>query len=140
VNRGALQGMTKIPLPSTRPHQPDGQQCAILLLLLVQAKEGESGKGYSRVRVAEITLKRLWGRHRLDDRFLRETQEWLFRAGWTLFYAGTTFALVQTKSVEGWPRISSKRLADTLEAVAKGTFDFGPYYPLLVGHESEGEE
>ena len=60
--------------PSKRPYQPDAQECAILLVLLVQTKEGESGKGYSRIRVAEITLKRLWGRHRLDDEFLREGQ------------------------------------------------------------------
>jgi hypothetical protein len=126
--------------PSKRPHQPDAQQCAILLVLLVQTKEGESGKEYSRIRVAEITLKRLWVRHRLDDEFLREVQEWLFRAGWALFYAGTTFALVQSRSVEGWPRISSKRLSDTLKEVAEGTFDFDRHYHLLVGHESEVEE
>jgi hypothetical protein len=126
--------------PSKRLHQPDAQECAILLVLLVQAKEGQSGKGYSRIRVAEITLKRLWRRHRLDDEFLREVQEWLFRAGWALFYAGTTFALVQSRSVEGWPRVSSKRLADTLKEVAEGTFDFDQHYHLLVGHESEGED
>ncbi len=125
---------------SKRPYQPDAQECAILLLLLVQAKEGESGKGYSRVRVAEITLKRLWGRHRLDDEFLRQVEEWLFRAGWALFYAGTTFALVQTKSVEGWPRVSSKRLAAQLKEVAEGDFNFEPYYHLLLEGESDSED
>jgi hypothetical protein len=120
-----------------RPYQPDAQECAILLVLLVQAKEGESGKGYSRVRVAEITLKRLWGRHRLDDDFLRDVEEWLFRAGWALFYSGTTFALVQAKSVEGWPRVSSKRLAAQLKEVAQGEFDFGPHYHLLLEDETE---
>ena len=103
-------------------------------------RRGSPGRGTREIRVAEITLKRLWGRHRLDDEFLREVQEWLFRAGWALFYAGTTFALVQSRSVEGWPRISSKRLADTLKEVAEGTFDFDQHYHLLVGHESEGEE
>ncbi len=125
---------------SKRPYQPDAQECAILLLLLVQAKEGKSGKGYSRVRVAEITLKRLWGRHRLDDEFLRQVEEWLFRAGWALFYAGTTFALVQTKSVEGWPRVSSKRLAAQLKEVAEGDFNFEPYYHLLLEGESDSED
>jgi hypothetical protein len=125
--------------PSKRPYQPDAQECAILLVLLVQAKEGKSEKGYSRIRVAEITLKRLWGRHRLDDEFLREVEEWLFRAGWALFYAGATFALVQTKSVEGWPRVSSKRLADDLEKVAQGEYDFDPHYHLLLEDESDSE-
>jgi hypothetical protein len=81
--------------------------------------------------LSEITLKRLWGRHRLTDDFLAEVQEWLFRAGWALFYAGTTFAMVKTKAVEGWPRVSSKRLQDKLEDVAHGEFDFERYFHLL---------
>jgi hypothetical protein len=125
---------------SRRPYLPAAQECAILLVLLAQAKERGAAKGYSRVRVAEITLKRLWGRHHLDDEFLREVEEWLFRAGWALFYAGATFALVQIKSVEGWPRVSSKLLAAQLKEVAQGQFDFGPYYHLLLADESDSAE
>jgi len=89
---------------SPRPHAPDPLECAILLLLLVGPQER------TRARLAEITLKRLWNRRRLRDDFLREVQDWLFRAGWALFYAGTTFAIVKTKAVEGWPRVTSKDL------------------------------
>jgi hypothetical protein len=85
-----------------RPYKPDALECAILLLLLVQPEER------TRARLAEITLKRLWSRRRLRDDFLREVQDWLFRAGWALFYAGTTFAIVKTKAVEGWPRVTYK--------------------------------
>jgi hypothetical protein len=111
---------------TARPYQPDALECAILLLLLVQSKDR------TRARLAEITLKRLWKRRRLGDEFLREVQEWLFRAGWALFYAGTTFGLVKTKAVEGWPRVTSKELAADLTEVARGKFDFSRYYHLLL--------
>jgi hypothetical protein len=114
-----------------RPYQPDTLECAILLLLLVQQKER------TRARLAEITLKRLWNRRRLGDEFVREVQEWLFRAGWALFYAGTTFGVIKTKSVEGWPRVTSKDLRPELVKVARGGFDFGRHYHLLLDDETE---
>jgi hypothetical protein len=116
---------------TARPHQPDALECAILLLLLVQPKER------TRIRLAEITLKRLWTRRRLNDEFLREVTEWLFRAGWALFHAGRTFGLVKTKAVEGWPRVTSKELEAELEKVARGQFDFSRHYHLLLEEETE---
>ena len=120
---------------ATRPYQPDAMECALLLLLLVQPKP--MMKGRTRIRLAEITLKRLWKRRRLGDEFLREVQEWLFRGGFALFYAGTTFGLVKTKSVEGWPRVTSKELEAELDEVARGRFDFSRHYDLLLDDESE---
>jgi hypothetical protein len=116
---------------TARPYQPDAMECAILLLLLVQPKER------TRIRLAEITLKRLWKRRRLNDEFLREVTEWLFRAGWALFYAGTTFGLVKTRAVEGWPRVTSKELEAELDKVARGEFDFSRHYHLLLDDETE---
>jgi hypothetical protein len=116
---------------TTRPYQPDPMECAILLLLLIDPKEG------NRIRLAEITLKRLWKRRRLGDEFLREVTEWLFRAGWVLFFAGFTFAAVRVKSVQGWPRATSKELEAELEKVARGQFDFSRHYHLLIDDETE---
>jgi hypothetical protein len=123
-----------------RIFQPDAQECAILLLLLIRGNESGEQREISRVRLAEITLKRLWGRHRLTDSFLAEVEEWLFRAGWALFYAGTTFAMVKTKAVEGWPRVSSKRLRGELEKVARGEFDFDRYFHLLEEQRRDSDE
>jgi hypothetical protein len=123
-----------------RVFQPDAQECAILLILLIRGNESGEQREISRVRLAEITLKRLWGRHRLTDSFLAEVEEWLFRAGWALFYAGTTFAIVKTKAVEGWPRVSSKRLRGELEKVARGEFDFDPYFHLLEEQRRDSDE
>jgi hypothetical protein len=116
---------------ASRPYQPDAMECAILLLLLVGPEER------TRARLAEITLKRLWSRRRLRDDFLHEVQDWLFRAGWALFYAGTTFAIVKTKAVEGWPRVTSKDLRAELTKVARGEFDFSRHYGLLSEDETE---
>ena len=82
-------------------------------------------------------LKRLWNRRRLRDEFLREVQDWLFRAGWALFYAGTTFAIVKTKAAEGWPRVTSKELGTELAKVARGEFDFSRHYGLVLDDATE---
>jgi hypothetical protein len=116
-----------------RPYEPDALECAILLLLLVGPEER------TRARLAEITLKRLWNRRRLRDEFLRDVQDWLFRAGWALFYAGTTFGIVKTKAAEGWPRVTSKGLGAELAKVARGEFDFSRHYDLLLDDEKTDE-
>jgi hypothetical protein len=123
-----------------RFYQPTAQECAILVILLVLGDRSGEQREISRVRLSEITLKRLWGRHRLTEEFLAEVQEWLFRAGWALFYAGTTFAMVKTKAVEGWPRASSKRLQDKLDDVANGQFNFDRYFHLLQEQRRDSDE
>ena len=42
----------------------------------------------------------------------------------TLFFAGTTYAVSNTSVVESWPRITSKRLSADLLKVAQGFFAF----------------
>jgi hypothetical protein len=45
-----------------------------------------------------------------------EVQEWLFDAGWSLFFTGSTFyAMIKSDTVDGWVRLGSKRIADQLE-------------------------
>jgi hypothetical protein len=110
-----------------KPQVPDAHESAILLLMLIETREGTT-----RVRLSETTLKRLWGRHRFTDEFLEDVKEWLFRGGWTLFYAKSTFAAVQTSIVANWPRLSSKRLSDILEKVEKGEFEFEKHAHLVA--------
>ncbi len=66
-----------------------------------------------------------------------EVQEWLFRGGWTLFFAGTTYAAIRTSAVLNWSRLSSKRLLDDLGTedvrhVQNGGFDFMKHAGLLA--------
>lgn len=123
---------------TNQPKLLDPQQCALLLLQLIHLRSIETS-GVSRVRLSELTLKRLWGRERLSREFLEETQEWLSRGGWTLFYARTTYAAVKTSAVLGWSRLSSKRMNDDLKKVRDGKFDFIALYRLLNDDEGDAD-
>jgi len=85
----------------------------------------------TRLRVAEISLKRLWGRRRISPEFAEEVAEWLSSAGVTLFFAGSTYAVVRTSVVESWPRVTSKRISSDVRAVAQGIFDFSRLEHLM---------
>src|SRR5215211_7711324 len=54
------------------------------------------------------------GRRRISPEFVEEVAEWLPGAGVTLFFAGTTYAVVKTSVVESWPRVTSKRITADL--------------------------
>jgi hypothetical protein len=112
-------------------YKPTPRECALLVLHLIQAKEQDRGKEVTRLRVAEISLKRLWGRRRISPEFAEEVAEWLSSAGVTLFFAGSTYAVVRTSVVESWPRVTSKRISSDVRAVAQGTFDFSRLEHLM---------
>lgn len=115
------------------PFRPTAFQSALLLLRLRESRDEEKRgvktkaqeeKGMTRFRVSELTLKRICGRPRLHAEFLTEMQDWLLRAGWAFFFADRSFGMIKLEAVESWTRLGSKRIADELDAVAKGGFDF----------------
>jgi hypothetical protein len=124
-------------MKKSRPRLPDDQECAILLLRLLElrnAKEDSSEKDsspVSRVRLSELTLTRLWARDRISRELLEGVQEWLSRGGWSLFFAGTTYAAVRSSAVLGWARLSSKRMTEDIKQVRNGSFDFDRHLHLL---------
>lgn len=120
-----------------KPYQPDEQEYALLLVAMIHKKEEEIGREITRLRLAEITLERLWSRQRPPDQFLEEVRNWLFRAGWVLFYAGRTFAVVKVETVEAWPRLSSKGMTEVLKKVARREYDFSQLYPILTGLKTD---
>jgi hypothetical protein len=128
VGEGAVRPGTGAP----QVYKPTARECALLLLHLISTKKEESGKAVTRLRVSELSLKRLWGRRRILPEFAEEVADWLARAGMTLFFAGSTYGVVKTAVVEGWPRVTSKRLTADLEAVAQGSFDFSKLGHLLA--------
>ena len=88
---------------------------------------------------SQLRQQRIFKRQRISPELLVEVQEWLFRAGWVLFFTGTTYAVVKTEVIDGWGRISSKRIGEDLVKVGRGEFDFKSLEHLLVGSESSGE-
>ena len=121
------------------PRLPSAQECAILLLHLIEVRGGES-QPVNRVRLSELTLRRLWSRTRLSSEFLEEVQEWLSRGGWTLFFAQNTFAAIKTSAVQNWVRVSSKLIADDLDLVERGEFDFQKYLHLISNENGIANE
>ena len=82
---------------SEHAYQPTARECAMLLLQLVEAKHTQTGKDVTRTRLSEATLRKLWCRSRLTTEFVHKVQEWLFMAGWVLFFAGTTYAMINVR-------------------------------------------
>jgi hypothetical protein len=121
------------------PRLPSAQECAILLLHMIEVR-GADSQPVNRVRLSELTLKRLWSRNRLSSEFLEEVQEWLSRGGWSLFFAQNTFAAIKTSAVQNWVRVSSKLIADDLDLVEKGEFDFQKYQHLISNSTSTGND
>ena len=121
-------------------YKPSERECALPLLELIRSKEQEMGKEMTRLRIAEISLRRLWVRRRITPDLVEGVSEWLSGAGITLFDAGTTYAVVRTDVVEGWPRVASKRLNTILLDVGKGTFDFSTLQHLLAAPRREDSE
>jgi hypothetical protein len=118
-------------------HKPSHRETALLLLSLVAEREKvlkAAGKetAVSRFRMSEATFRRLANRKRIPPDFFSEVQEWLFDAGWSLFFTGSSYyAMIKSASVDGWVRLGSKRIDDQLAAVERGTFDFDSLAHLL---------
>jgi hypothetical protein len=124
-----------------RYHQPTARQCALLILRLMQVREEEVHREVSRARISQSTLRKLCGRSQIANDFLLEIQEFLLAAGVSLFCVGPThYAIITLKAVEGWGRISSKRIEDDLRLVAHGKYDFEQLEPLLIPREPSSSD
>jgi hypothetical protein len=120
-------------------YKPDGREAAMLLLRAIKERGERRGKPMTRARLSRVTLKRLWNREQLTEQWLDEVNEWLLSAGWTLVFAGRTFGAVKTDIVENWPRIASKNLADVIDDVKQGSFDFSRLEDLLKSEQPLGQ-
>lgn len=127
--------------PSVARYMPDARECGLLLLRLIEAKEVESGRELSRFRVAEISLRRMWGRQQITPQFVGEVNEWLFRAGRVLFFAGNSYGVILISAVESWSRLTSKLILEETNKALSGEFDFSSIEHLLsVGSVGEDED
>ena len=112
----------------------------MLLLRLIEAKQVEAAKEVTRTRLSEATLRKLWCRSRITTEFVHEVQEWLFMAGWVLFFARSTYAMINVRVVDAWMRISSNRLEMEIADVQRGRFDFAKLEPLLLSSPAASDE
>ena len=112
-------------------YKPNAREAALLLLHALEERGERRGNEMTRARLSRVTLKRLWNREKLPERWLDDVNEWLLSAGWTLFYSGTTFGVVKTTVVENWPRVASKHLAPVINKMKQGAYDFSQLENLL---------
>jgi hypothetical protein len=104
----------------------------MLVAHLLDAKQAEKQREVTRALVSDSGIRRMFRRQLLTLEFLNEVQNWLADAGWAMFKAGSSYAVVRLASVQGWSRISTKRISDDLTAVATGNFDFSALERLLL--------
>ena len=105
-------------------YKPNPKEAALLLLRLIEEGRPAWGRGEKPVRLSRLTLSRLWSRQRLTEEFLQEAEEWLLTGGWALVFAGSTFGAVRVEAVKNWSRLSFKLLADEIDEVGRGDFNF----------------
>jgi hypothetical protein len=136
-----VNGLAKKEIRGEHAYQPTTRECAMLTLGLMKAKHTETGKDVTRTRLSEATLRKLWCRSRLTTEFVHEVQEWLFMAGWVLFFAGSTYALINVRVVDAWMRISSKRMANEIAEIQRGKKDiFAKFEHLLLRNEERTDD
>jgi hypothetical protein len=117
-------------------YQPTPRECAMLILRLMEVRGQEVEGEVSRARISQNTVRRMCGRGQLTTDFIHDLQNILLAAGWCMFCVGPThYAVIKVKSVEGWSRISSKRISDELTRVSRGQFDFQQVEHLLLPQE-----
>ena len=119
-----------------RPRLPDGQECALRIARLVELRGEESP--VTRVQLSERTVRRVCGRVRISRELMDEIQEWLWRGGWTLFRARTTYAMIRTGAVLSWARVSSRRLDEDIDQ--NGSFDVERHLHLIEGGDQRGDD
>ena len=101
-------------------YQPSAAETAVLTVHLIRAYDEENDKATTRARVSTKTLRRISMRTILREAFVEEWIDAVGRLGWTAFPIGDHFALIQSKAIDGWPRIGSARISEVLQRVRRG--------------------
>lgn len=116
---------------STTVVKHSDEQCALVVLKALDKKGERRGKELTRARISVATLKKLANRETVTPQWIDQINEWLLSAGWMLIRAPSTYAAIKVSVIENWPRVASKLLAEELEAMKRGAFDFKTLSHLL---------
>jgi hypothetical protein len=103
-----------------KPYRLSAYEAAILTIYLIQTYSQEKGRNASRARLSQSTLRRLADRERLRSAFIDEWIDELAALGWSAFPVGDKFAIVETATTDGWPRIATNRIRDELDRIHGG--------------------
>jgi len=101
-------------------YRPTPAETATLTVFLIQDYSADRGKATTRIRLSANTLRSLSNRVTLRHVFVDDWIEELEVLGWLSVKYADCFALIETKSIEGWGRVSSKRIKNILKRVHSG--------------------
>lgn len=121
-----------------KKYRPDAFEVAILINEMVRSYSEEQGKGLSRFRLSEKTIRRISLRHALREAFLEELSDELSEFGWLSFRDGAYLCVIQQESVGGWTRLGSRRVAEITLALRRG--DHEALDELVAGSEPDSAE
>lgn len=126
-------------------YRPTAAEAALLLIHLCNAYDDEKAKHTTRFRVSSATLRRVSGRHALRGSFVDDLENEIADLKWSSFWVANNLALIRTDTVDSWPRIASKWIADVLKRVEKGDTEVlakieAQLQPTTDIDEADGEE
>lgn len=105
------------------PYRLSAFETAILTIHLIQSYSHEKGRNATRARISQATLRRLAARERLRTALIEEWIDELAALGWSAFPVGDNFAIVETASTDGWPRLATPRIGLELRKIHDGDAD-----------------
>src|SRR5208282_6251117 len=99
---------------------PNPTEVATLTLYLGHVYAEEKKTKSTRFRISSRTLRKIAGRTHLREAFLDEWASALDSKGWMVIY-GEHYGLIRSDAIDGWARLSSKRIAADLESMSAAT-------------------
>jgi hypothetical protein len=96
---------------------PSAADVAVLTVHLAYRYADEKHTNLTRFRVSNRSLRKIAGRSHLREAFLEEWAAALAEMGWMVIWHGDNNALIRTAAIDGWARISSKRIAADLDGI-----------------------
>jgi hypothetical protein len=100
---------------------PNATEVATLTRYLGHAYAEEKKTRSTRFRISLRTLRKIAGRTILREAFLDEWANALGSQGWTVIYYGDHYGVIRSDAIDGWARLSSKRIAADLENMSEAT-------------------
>lgn len=101
------------------------------------------GRATTRYQVSGRSLRSISARSSLRDAFLAELEDAMAELGWLVFRRGDDFSVVEIRTVDAWPKISSARIRDVLRRAhnPRSRFDYAELGVEAAGvtEEDDGE-
>lgn len=97
---------------------PNADDVAVLTIYLGCKYAQEKQTKLTRFRISNRSLRKIARRSHLREAFLDEWENALAARRWTVIRDGDNNAIIRKDAIDGWARISSKRISADLEGIS----------------------